>query len=188
MIIKNSANPLAGFAIGQIDHSIKLYSSVLRDHATPSLVQNHQWLLRLRQRALSKLDAAAEAAAAAATGTTSNSRGAPTAEDEDIDVELLGWRTRLIERARGGRGHRATTIQRPSGSAPTSAPGSGSIPTVATLPPVLMPPPATMGAAPSLDQVLQQHFAEAPVGQQRGGMGDTTTDLLVSFSCCESKR
>ncbi|TXT11220.1 hypothetical protein VHUM_01971 [Vanrija humicola] len=141
MIIKNSTNPLAGFAIGQVDHSIKLYSSVLRDHATPSLVQNHQWLLRLRQRALAKLEHAP-----------------PGAADDDVDVELLGWRTRLIERARGG--HRATNVpisstphsNVPSTTGPATAPGSAPAtgePFTHTSPPV--PPPSFM-PAPTLDQ------------------------------------
>ncbi|KAL1410582.1 hypothetical protein Q8F55_004595 [Vanrija albida] len=176
MIIKNSSNPLAGFAIGQVDHSIKLYSSVLRDHATPSLVQNHQWLLRLRQRALAKLEHAPPGAGA----------------DDDVDVELLGWRTRLIERARGV--NRATNLpvastphsSVPSTAGPTTAPGSAPAtgePFTLTSPPV--PPPSFM-PAPTLDQVLQQHFVPPPTSSADAtplnppaAQVDVTTDLFL---------
>jgi hypothetical protein len=145
MIILNPTNPLAGLVLGQIDHSIKLYSSVLRDHATPSLVQNHQWLLRLRARALSKVEHAPP----------------PPGDEADVDVELLGWRTRLVERARGGG--RATTIRREADS-----PASGASPGLVQ-PPPLVPP------APTIDQVLQQHFVDpAPQRSQ-----DPATDFLL---------
>lgn len=147
MIILNPTNPLVGLVLGQIDHSIKLYSSVLRDHATPSLVQNHQWLLRLRARALSKVEHAPP----------------PPGDEADVDVELLGWRTRLVERARGSK--RATTIRRDAEDSPASL----ASPSTSVQPPALVPP------APTIDQVLQQHFVDpAPQRSQ-----DPATDFLL---------
>jgi DNA-directed RNA polymerase delta subunit len=189
MIIKNAANPLADFALGQIDHSIRLYSAVLRDHATPSLLQNHQWLLRLRQRALHKIeheaqarrrgrrrrarrragsnesgddadadgdaDVDAEADDADDGVSEGGSDGADDDADEDdrIDIELLGWRTRLVERARPA-------------------------PSPVLVPPLSKSPAGTAPAAP-IEQVLQQHFAVPPVGGSRPSM-ELSTDLFVS--------
>ncbi|KLT43595.1 hypothetical protein CC85DRAFT_301200 [Cutaneotrichosporon oleaginosum] len=149
MIILNPTNPLAGLVLGQIDHSIKLYSSVLRDHATPSLLQNHQWLLRLRARALSKVEHAPP----------------PPGDEGDVDVELLGWRTRLVERARGQR--RATTIRRDGDDSPATA-------SLGASPAPMHMPDAMPGPAPTIDQVLQQHFVDAPQRTQ-----DPATDLLL---------
>lgn len=144
LIIINPANPLSGLVMGLLDQSLRLYSSVQRDHATPSLQQNHQWLLRLRARAMSKL---------------SNLEQVPhdAEADAEVDVELLGWRTRLIERARGSQ--RATTIPRPP------SPG-------------LMPLPTGRTPAPSVDQVLQQHFANVQGPVPAPGV-DMSTDLFL---------
>ncbi|EJT46054.1 hypothetical protein A1Q1_05436 [Trichosporon asahii var. asahii CBS 2479] len=93
MIIKNSSNPLSQLALVQIDHAIKLYSSVIKLNPTPSLIQNHQWLLHLRQRALA-------ASEQESTGGSSAPRESiEDDDDDDIDVKLMGWRTRLIQRA-----------------------------------------------------------------------------------------
>ncbi|BEI83841.1 hypothetical protein CcaverHIS002_0404450 [Cutaneotrichosporon cavernicola] len=146
MIILNPTNPLAGLVLGQIDHSIKLYSSVLRDHATPSLVQNHQWLLRLRARALSKVEHAPP----------------PPGDEADVDVELLGWRTRLVERAREGK--RATTIRREDDSPMSHGPSPASI-----------QPQPLVPLAPTIDQVLQQHFVDSTPQRTQ----DPATDFLL---------
>jgi len=158
MIIKNSSNPLSGMALAQIDHSIKLYSSVLKDHATPSLVQNHQWLLRLRQRALAKIEHD--------RSDQNSPRRAEEEEDDEIDIELLGWRTRLVERAR--HPHRSST----TASVP---PGPSSAPALPSLSPsVTAPPPAP------IEQVLQQHFA-VPSNEANTNV-EMSTDLFVSIT------
>lgn len=94
-------------------------------------------------------------------------------DDTDGDVELLGWRTRLIERANRG-GHRATTIPAHAVNAsPMSIDGLlGS------------------GAArlPTVQQVMQQHYmpGAGPFQQQEAsgsanpGNLDHSTDMLVS--------
>lgn len=143
MIIKNSANPLSQLALVQIDHSIKLYSSVIKLNPTPSLIQNHQWLLHLRQRAL---------AASEQESRGDGPRDDTADEDDDIDVKLLGWRTRLIQRATAAKKY-------------TPPPSTG-VPA--------QPPTAPV---PQLDAVLQQHMLtqSAPASQQ-----DMSTDLFVS--------
>lgn len=165
MIILNPTNPLAGLVLGQIDHSIKLYSSVLRDHATPSLVQNHQWLLRLRARALSKVEHAPP----------------PPGDGADVDVELLGWRTRLVERARGT--HRSTNI-----SSRRDADGATPASVSAAVSPVNVPaaPIASLAPAPTIDQVLQQHFVAtnsvlAPLQAEESSrvQADPSTDFFL---------
>ena len=103
---------------------------------------------------------------------TSNSR-----EDTDGDVELLGWRTRLIERANKG-GQRATTI-------PAHGPAAS---------PMSIDGLLGSGAArlPTAQQVMQQHYMPGtlPAGsiyQQPDASGsanptslDHSTDMLVS--------
>lgn len=138
LIIINPANPLSGLVMGLLDQSIRLYSSVQANYGTPSLQQNHQWLLRLRARAASKL---------------LDSPPAQETDDPRVDVELLGWQTRLIKRAR------ETRVAPPQ-------------PTTSSTPPL-----AGCSTAPSIDQVLQQHFANVQGPQP--APGDMSTDLFL---------
>ena len=94
---------MASFVITQIDASISLFTSLLQHGArTPRYKSNLQWLLNLRTRALSKISAAS-------TDTNRRSTSGDRENDEE-DVELLGWRTRLIERADQGRQKTIRTI------------------------------------------------------------------------------
>lgn len=155
MIIKNSSNPLSQLALVQIDHSIKLYSSVIKLNPTPSLIQNHQWLLHLRQRAL----AASEQESA---GESSGPREDTEDDDDDMDVKLLGWRTRLIQRATAAKKY-------------TPPPPSTGVPA--------QPPVAPV---PQLDAVLQQHMLNAH-SAPHPSQQDMSTDLFVScVHLCEA--
>jgi hypothetical protein len=82
LIIRNPQNTLAPFALSQIDSAILLFAKVLQSWPSPRLAKNLKWLHRLRSRAAAKLS----------TGSTS---------DEE-DVELVGWCTRLVQRAATG--------------------------------------------------------------------------------------
>ena len=89
------------FALTQIDAAISLFTSLLQHGAqTPRYKSNLQWLLNLRTRALAKV-------ASVSTSNRGNTQGNGEEQgqddnqdgEDDEDVELLGWRTRLIERA-----------------------------------------------------------------------------------------
>lgn len=99
--------------------------------------------------------------------------GGASRDEEDGDVELLGWRTRLIERANRG-GQRATTIPAAANPSPMSIDG------------LLGGGPARL---PTVQQVMQQHYMPSAGGSSGGGNAsmplpqepimDHSTDMLV---------
>lgn len=116
---------MAGFVLTQIDAAISLFTSLLQHGArTPRYKRNLQWLLNLRTRALSKtskVSATQEGAPQrdAESDRQSNSGDGEGHKEQDEDVELLGWRTRLIERADQGSKKTIRTIplaETPTGS------------------------------------------------------------------------
>ncbi|KAJ0104372.1 hypothetical protein J7T55_011156 [Diaporthe amygdali] len=123
-----------------IDAAISLFTSLLQHGArTPRYKRNLQWLLNLRTRALSKtskVSATQEGAPQrdAESDRQSNSGEGEGHREQDEDVELLGWRTRLIERADQGRKKTIRTIplaETPTGSQITDmAMPSASLPAV----------------------------------------------------------
>nr|KIR83485.1 hypothetical protein I308_06147 [Cryptococcus tetragattii IND107] len=152
LILQTPHNPMATFALSQIDASITLYTSVVQSHASPRLAKNLQWLLRLRHRAHTKMnqnppDAEVEAMAAM-----------HTSNEEDEDIELLGWRTRLIHRATKGT-QKATTISPMAGSQAYHTPSPGT------------------SVTQTITQALQQHF-----GGDGAGGGGMPVDQLSSSS------
>lgn len=130
LILTNPLNPLAGFALSQIDAAISLYTAVVQGRGSRRMIHNLQWLLKLRQRASDRIARAEASAASAGRGQGSEAGGpgqrvpSDSREGEGADegsdseeVELLGWRTRLIQRASGRHGpptQTATTITLPS--------------------------------------------------------------------------
>lgn len=168
LILQTPHNPMATFALSQIDACIALYTSVVQSHASPRLAKNLQWLLRLRHRAHTKMnqnppDAAAEAMASM-----------HTSNEEDEDIELLGWRTRLIHRATRGT-QKATTISPMPSSQANHTPSPGT------------------SVTQTITQALQQHFGGDGGGGGGGGIAmdqlssssnnpiNTSTDVLVSM-------
>ncbi|OWZ37418.1 hypothetical protein C347_00109 [Cryptococcus neoformans AD2-60a] len=154
LILQTPHNPMATFALSQIDACIALYTSVVQSHASPRLAKNLQWLLRLRHRAHTKMnqnppDAAAEAMASM-----------HTSNEEDEDIELLGWRTRLIHRATRGT-QKATTISPMPSSQANHTPSPGT------------------SVTQTITQALQQHFGGDGGG---GGGGGIAMDQLSSSS------
>lgn len=91
---------MSSFVLAQIDAAIELFVSLIEHGGgTPRYRSNHDWLTKLRGRAFNKVQAAA------ASLSKSDGIGAPEAlqwrddRQEGEDLELVGWRTRLIERA-----------------------------------------------------------------------------------------
>ena len=101
LVLRDPSNAMATFALAQIDTSIDLFTSLTQSgNSTPRYYRNLQWLVKLRTQALSKLS----------TMSTRHNANSPQdawrdrrenseRRDEGEEVELLGWRTRLIERA-----------------------------------------------------------------------------------------
>lgn len=122
-MLRDPGNIMTNFVLPQIDAAISLFTSLLAYGArTPRYKRNLKWLLNLRTRALSKVSEVADARKgvrqdnnrSARTRTTQDGygdRGQEDHENDEADVELLGWRTRLIERAgQGGRQKVVKTI------------------------------------------------------------------------------
>lgn len=102
------ANAMSSFVLAQIDAAIELFVSVIKHGAaTPRYQRNLQWLLKLRSRAAAKIESAAPGSqpAAPVQNELNNFRQQDSAEGDDL--ELLGWRTRLISRT----GHERQTVQ-----------------------------------------------------------------------------
>lgn len=106
---------MATFAFAQIVAAIGLFSSLLQQGgSTPRYQRNLQWLVQLRARASSKMAMATTAEIGTSQQgvdlTRLQSHDDREDGDDGEDVELLGWRTRLIERV-GQNCQTSTTIR-----------------------------------------------------------------------------
>jgi hypothetical protein len=155
LILQDPRNMLASYALSLIDSSIHLYTSLIQSHSTTRLVKNLEWLLKLRQRANMRITTAA----------SEQNDGAEVQSDEGEDVELIGWRTRLVQRL--GKGAQTATTITPTQSAATPSPNTA--------------------MARTITQALQDHFVPEQLLQttQAQGSGQNLnfeqgTDMLVS--------
>jgi hypothetical protein len=173
LILVSPKNPLATFALAQIDAAISLYTAAVQGKPSRRKVHNFQWLLRLRQKAHLRMTEAATGSSLTSSTNLAGSTPLGDADGGNEDVELLGWRTRLIRR--GARTQTATTIA-------TSSPFNSA---------TSVSPEAAV--AETVTQALQQHFGPATGGSDnmdviggmlRDGSLATSTDAFVSFSCC----
>jgi hypothetical protein len=153
LVLQDPRNMLASYALSLIDTSINLFTSIVQTHSTTRLLRNLEWLLKIRQRAGSRI--------MAASSIQLDYLAAPT-EDED-DAELIGWRTRLVQRL--GKGAQLATTITPTHSGATPSPNTAMTRTISL--------------------ALQKHFVPdgvtqiaQPSGPTAGG-GDQGTDMLV---------
>ncbi|KIS00216.1 hypothetical protein L804_02865 [Cryptococcus deuterogattii 2001/935-1] len=183
LILKNPQSALATFALSQIEQAIHVYSVLIKQNNSPSMVQNHDWLLRLQQRGARKIaQAAGMGGVNLSSGVGSGGGGGEgdAGGQEEEDRELLGWKTRLIERAGSGV-HTAVNISssiNPAGSVPHRTPSPD---------PLTQNGGGNSGMTPAM-HLLQQHFVppfqSPPVSGMLGttaqalGM-DNSTDLLL---------
>ncbi|OWZ30832.1 hypothetical protein C347_03977 [Cryptococcus neoformans AD2-60a] len=182
LILKNPQSALATFALSQIEQAINVYSVLIKQNNSPSMVQNHDWLLRLQQRGAKKIAQAAGMGGAnlsLGVGPGGGGGGGDAGGQEEEDRELLGWKTRLIERAGSGV-HTAVNItsSNPASSVPHRTPSPGSL---------AQNGGGNGGMTPAM-HLLQQHFVPPfqtpPVSGMLGttaqtlGM-DNSTDLLL---------
>ncbi|KAI2816762.1 hypothetical protein CBS115989_6533 [Aspergillus niger] len=108
LVLRDPQNSMATFALTQVDAAINLFTSLVQHGAnTPRYCRNLQWPSKLRARASSKI-----ATVSTATQQVDSQRDHGDPDGQEIgredredseDVELLGWRTTLIERAGQGR-------------------------------------------------------------------------------------
>ncbi|OJJ02455.1 hypothetical protein ASPVEDRAFT_676961 [Aspergillus versicolor CBS 583.65] len=134
LVLRDPSNPMGTFVLSQIDAAINLFTSLIRNGAnTPRYNRNLQWLMKLRARASSKISKASTPQQHTNNNNSqqdndhdhnSDRHRSREEREESEDVELLGWRTRLIERA--GQNHKTIrTIHfapTPNGSHITSIP------------------------------------------------------------------
>jgi hypothetical protein len=107
LVLKNPLNPLAQFSLQQLSAAVQIYESLIKRHQSHAMAQNHDWLSRLLRRASAKITQAISGSGDAALRSATHS--IHSNDEMADDVELLGWRTRLIEHAAQGT-RRATTI------------------------------------------------------------------------------
>lgn len=130
LVLRDPGNPLATLIVAQIDDSICLFTSLIQHGAnTPRYHRNLQSLLKLRAQATSKISTASTAKKNGlqqdAVHPNQPENGAREDGYDDEDVELIGWRTRLIERA----GQDRRTIRTISlATTPNSASGNADVP------------------------------------------------------------
>lgn len=113
LVLKNPNNVLAGFALTLVDSVIKIYAAAVKSRNSERMVKNLNWLVSMRSRLdarIKQVQAQGQTpdnddAAQAANGGGAGDDG----PGDDNDLELLGWKTRLIERAEAGL-MRARTI------------------------------------------------------------------------------
>ena len=93
LVLLAPASDFASIAMGQISIVACIHHNALSVRRTSRMEQNLKWLNRLTLSARRRVDAAKD---------RSRMDHVTSTEEEDIEVGLLGWRTRLIERARAG--------------------------------------------------------------------------------------
>lgn len=125
LVLRDPGNVLAGFVLAQLDAAITAFTSLLQHGGhTPRYKSNLRWLVNLRARAQSKITEASRRDGPQRDGDQERSSGSDGDGhgEHDEDVELLGWRTRLIERA--GQGSRKTSRTIHPTETPTESPAT----------------------------------------------------------------
>lgn len=210
VILADPYSELAPFCLAQMDLVISVYSSLVLNRSSPRMSQNLRWLMRLRQRCVDQLERLAEGGGGgagpgpvdASSSGASKEVGAglpgdmgptgipprpPAPTPSEHEDELLGWRTRLIERTSKGV-RRATTISRRGiGSETGGALGNMFSPAASTsgLTNLTTPSPNTrldQHIATALDQLLAGPSTDRPLPAERGNLDElyTSTDQMVS--------
>ncbi|OAA59728.1 Transcription factor [Niveomyces insectorum RCEF 264] len=116
LVLRHPGHPMAAFVLSQIDAAIALFTSLVQNGAsTPRYQRNLQWLQKLRSRAAAKMATVSAQNVQHAQNTASMAEAhTDQAAEDGEDVELIGWRTRLIRQADR---HRQTTSSKMPGLA-----------------------------------------------------------------------
>lgn len=194
LIFKSPQNPLWDFALGLINTVIETFTSAVQTGASPRLTTNLQWLVRLRRRCQDAIDKSRFENVGQQTtidGSTSAVVNGDTVENGDQDdpdnFSLLGWRTRLIQRAASG-GQVAKTISQTTPSQSNDSPPQIMSSNINLLPDIMG---STMGGLSGANVLNQMPGAENIVNRQMtsrtgtagdsAGINETFTNQLVSL-------
>lgn len=152
LILQNPQNVLASYALSLIDTAIGLHAHILQTNPTARLRKNLEWLLRLKQRAATRMES---------SGSEDAREDVPGVGLEEGDTsELIGWRTRLVERL--GQGSQKATTITPTASSTTPSPSTSIIRTISQA--------LQDHVLPSTDQLPQSYSNNSQ---------DHATDILV---------
>ena len=100
LVLRDPSNVMASLILSQIDTAVNLFTSLIQHGAgNPRYHRNLQWLLKLKSRVSSKISAAYNSRREQPNEGSSEDTKDEGDDVEGEDVELLGWRTRLVERA-----------------------------------------------------------------------------------------
>lgn len=157
------SDPLARFALTQVGKTIALFLQAVQTRPTPKLMSNLRFLLRLNNRAW-------DAVNRYESGVPPDNGGQAADSDSDSDIELLGWRTRLVERAAEGSRF-AMTIPSPTVPAVSDQPAKFVNQTISN----------------ALQELLRESFGDTgPVNHDTGstsGSLENTTNYLLTQIC-----
>ena len=111
-MLRDPANAMAPFVLEKLDAAVRLFTALIQmGRSTPRYQRNLQWLIKLRARAASKITMASTAKRVSLPQDVGPDEQRGEEKEDGEDVELLGWRTRLIERV--GQGHRTVRTIKP---------------------------------------------------------------------------
>ncbi|KAK7222982.1 hypothetical protein V2G26_010985 [Clonostachys chloroleuca] len=160
LVLRCPHSPMAPFAMTILNEAISAYSVVTRLNTSSTLDLNHGRLLQLRRRSAAKLSQGSSGGAENVMQAPSYDTSGGDKADQQVDEELLCWRTRLIERGESTSNHQhksTTIVNKPdygSGISIDVESGSG---TLDSTPPFLEM--LLMGTQlPSEDLMMNQHF------------------------------
>lgn len=115
LVLRDARNDMAPFALEQIGVAVALFTSLTQHGAnTPRYRRNLQWLQKLHTKASKRIsEVSANKNLSLQQPITGSLHRSCEEREETDEVELLGWRTRLVERVGQGRPSR-TTIHPPA--------------------------------------------------------------------------
>ncbi|KAH8587807.1 hypothetical protein B0O99DRAFT_526197, partial [Bisporella sp. PMI_857] len=106
LVLRDPSSDMATFVLTQIDAAITLFTSLLEHGAkTPRYQRNLQWLCKLRSRVSARISVASQARQMSSQ-LNADAEAQVSDKEDGEDAELLGWRTRLVERA--GQNHQTS--------------------------------------------------------------------------------
>ncbi|EAL20713.1 hypothetical protein CNBE0780 [Cryptococcus deneoformans B-3501A] len=181
LIFKSPQNPLSDFALGLINTVIEAFTSAVQTGSSPRLSTNLQWLIRLRRRCQDAIDKSKCESAGQQT-TSDNStfalREGDTGDNSDQDdpdnFSLLGWRTRLIQRAAFG-GQVAKIISQSTPSQSNDSPPQIMSSNINLLPDILGPTMGGLTGAGVLNPIPgAENIANKQMSSSTSTAGDQT--------------
>lgn len=119
LLLQDPRSILASYALSLIDSAINLFTNIVQNNSTTRLLRNLEWLLRIRQRASSRISN---------VSSSLPDYPAPLVDEEEDGAGLIGWRTRLVQRL--GKGTQLATNITPSHSAATPSPNTAMAKTI----------------------------------------------------------